>query len=112
MIEADKAGLFIELQSGETKCHLNKCDNTADNYIVQKIGDKDNSYEIVVPICTECAQSIQSGEWVLLYCIRCNESQWVNKELSNRDYDKKSSPWMTNDGIVWMNECPKCSMGD
>lgn len=54
---------------------------------------------LVVPICEDCANALYDGVWVLLYCLSCNRSQWIIKELAKREY---------KNNIVWMPECQNC----
>ena len=75
------------------------------DYISQPLGTDDGDGvmtvqdRLIVPVCRECAESLCGNDWVLLYCLGCNCSQWVIKKLSRRQY--------TNN-ILWMAECPEC----
>jgi hypothetical protein len=61
---------------------------------VQKVEDR-----IVIPVCADCAEALRSDTWVLLYCLGCNSSQWVLKQLARREYK-------TN--LMWLGDCPEC----
>lgn len=100
MNESEKSILYFDLIQSKVECGLVKCEQKAVDYIVQPIG-KNNKLEIelVIPVCLECIKYIGHHEWVLLYCIKCNSSQWVYKPWAKRVY---------TDSIIWMNECPKC----
>lgn len=100
MVESEKVLLYLDLLQGEVECGLVNCKQRAVDYIIQPIG-KDNKVEIelVIPVCLECTKYIGHYEWVLLYCVKCNASQWVYKPWAKRTY---------TESITWMNECPKC----
>ncbi len=73
------------------------------NYLSQYFGyNKDNSVTelLRIPICEECIRGLYNRDWVLLYCIACNSSQWVFKPMSRLNY---------NTNVVWMDACPECS---
>lgn len=94
--------LWAELKDGQIYCGLNKCDKVAIDYIVQPVGKDDKvEIELIIPVCSECVTHIGHFEWVLLYCIHCNSSQWIYKPLARRVYKEDES-------IIWMNDCPKC----
>jgi hypothetical protein len=54
---------------------------------------------LTIPICQECLDAINSDEWILLYCLNCNESQWIIKELAKRQYESN---------VNLLKSCPKC----
>ena len=64
--------------------------------------------ELVIPICAECSEELNKPEskWVLLYCLKCNSSQWVLRELSRLSWVNKST--MTLHKLIWLHGCPKC----
>ena len=106
---------ILELK-GE-KCHLKHSphdlaeNHQAVDFICQDIGreimtDDGIMVEVLeatlrIPICKECAEALYGDDWVLLYCVGCNNSQWVCKRLSSRVYA---------DGlhIKWVDMCPNC----
>lgn len=106
----DKLGLLADLENQH--CHLNHgpgIDLTkikAVDYIVQPIGKtkvEDESKDIkhlVIPICEECVEGLVDNNWVLLYCLNCDKSQWVYKPFAKMKY---------NHNIIWVGNCPKCS---
>lgn len=59
-----------------------------------------------VPVCQECITAIHSGEWVLLFCVCCLESRWVNLFMTKRPH-----LYINGNGITWMDGCPECSGG-
>lgn len=78
------------------------------DYLCQMFGfseEKTITDELRIPICAECIEGLYSGDWVLLYCITCNNSQWVYKPESKLDFNPGVS-------VVWMDECPKCPKED
>lgn len=73
------------------------------NYIVQDLGKFEVPLEqIRIPICQECAEAISNGEWILLYCLKCNQSRWALKSKIKTEYIHKDKP------INWMRYCPHC----
>jgi len=108
MIDAiDKLGLLANLS--ESYCELSHGIDTekkkAVDYLVVPMGYKEsNGIETVtdfltIPICQECKEAIESNEWILLYCLNCNESQWIIKELARHQY---------SNNVNFMKYCPKC----
>lgn len=109
MDELDKAGLIAELVNQQCSLqHKDQGDHPAVEYIVCPMGMKQSDIvsEVqayhTIPICKECAESLQNDEWVLIYCYKCNESQWVYKPLSRIRYK-------VDQHIIWIEGCPKCS---
>ena len=83
-------------------CALNHHTETnppAINFIMVEVGGD----VLRIPVCKECEEALQGDAWVLLYCINCNRSQWVNKKLS-----KKLYLYTENEHIKFMKECPFC----
>ena len=72
------------------------------DYITQPLGD---GGQLRIPVCEECRDALHSGgdRWVLLYCLNCLSSQWIDKRYSQRLYHYEGV-----DGVKWMRECPKC----
>jgi hypothetical protein len=101
MNEVDMLGLYHDIGNGLMLCETKGCANIAVDFIVQPLGTKDKiSEEIVVPVCQECIDYLTSGEWVLLYCVRCLSSQWLNRSMARRIY--------TTSSVLWMDGCPDC----
>lgn len=71
------------------------------DYIVQDLGFNDAAtQQIRIPLCQQCINALNSGEWVLFYCIGCNESRWHNKEMSKHEWE--------NNTIKFFDVCPCC----
>ena len=68
------------------------------NYLSQKMTNSDT---IAIPICQECVEALHSNTWVLLYCVNCNQSQWVHKGYAKRHYKD-------NEHVIFMTACPHC----
>lgn len=66
---------------------------------IQKDGKSSNHSELVIPICQECLEALNDEAWTLLYCLDCNESQWILRELAKMKY---------RHNIIWLRGCPKC----
>ncbi len=72
------------------------------DFLCQHIGFKDDNIatEVLrIPICKECAEALLNPEWLLVYCVGCNSSQWIFKPKA---YNK------VTEGIIWLDECPEC----
>lgn len=72
------------------------------DYLNQKFGFDGNVQDILrVPICQDCVDALLGDEWVLMYCVHCNESRWVSRKYSFHAYP---------DGlkIKWIDGCPGC----
>ena len=109
MDSIDTVRLLLELE--EEYCGLNhgpktqREDYPASDYIVIPFGDSSREVltperELVVPVCSECAQSLLGEEWTLLYCFECNASRWVNRLRAKNDYRHH---------VLWLRGCPDCS---
>ena len=102
MIDGELAALYAEIQTGIIQCGLNKCNATAVDYIFQPWGKDDIvEFNLMIPVCLECVDFLGQNDWVLLYCVVCNASQWVYKPIAKLKYG--------NQNIVWMDTCPKCN---
>lgn len=106
--EIDALGLQADL--AHSHCQLNHGPrdlepHAAVDYLVLPIGTKDstgkisNQSELVIPICQDCLEGLRDEAWTLLYCLDCNESQWVLRELSRIRY---------RHNVLWLRGCPKC----
>jgi len=54
-----------------------------------------------IPVCAECMDFLRSKNWVVYYCIACNESRWRYKPAAKLRYCKKT--------ICLMDSCPICN---
>ncbi len=101
-LEADLAHSHCELNHGprDTEPHR------AVDYLVLPVGKKHangtitDKGELVIPVCQECLEGLTDEAWTLLYCIDCNESQWVARQLSKMQY---------RHNLIWLRGCPRCS---
>ncbi|MDH4321627.1 MAG: hypothetical protein OEV73_09050 [Desulfobulbaceae bacterium] len=106
----DKLHLLAEL--GESHCELNhgpgvdNKDCPAVDYIVLPFGYHDNEVvevtarELVVPVCSECAEALSGDDWTLLYCFECNSSHWVYRPLAKNNYRHH---------LLLLRGCPECT---
>lgn len=53
-----------------------------------------------IPICGECIQGLYDPNWALMYCITCNNSQWIWKPDSKLEF---------HTDVVWLDICPNCN---
>ena len=106
--EIDALGLEADL--AHSKCELNhgsrdKDTHPAVDYLVLPIGKQDakglvtDQSELVIPICQECLDGLTDEAWTLLYCLDCNESQWILRKLAKMKY---------RHNLIWLRGCPKC----
>ena len=58
--------------------------------------------ELIIPICEECANALCENEWLLIYCIECNNNHWINREYASNKYHP-------SDHIIWLKGCPECT---
>jgi len=91
-------------------CMLNHNDSDprqATDYLCHQLGYKlpDDTFEadgeLRIPVCDECSEALISNDWILFYCVGCNESQWLQKKYAKREY-----PEGTN--LIALKQCPKC----
>ncbi len=103
MKKYDKKILELEIAKG-TPCDLKHGDKEfhhAVEFLTQEIGYKGKKmYSVTIAVCDDCANSLASPEWILLYCLKCTSNQWLYKPLGRLDYYKKH--------ICWMSCCPEC----
>lgn len=73
------------------------------NYLVQNIGNQFNTITdtLSIPICQDCVEALQGNNWVLLYCVNCNRSQWVYKRFAKRYYKN-------SEHVLFLTACPHC----
>ena len=98
--------IIDNLEISELNCCLDHKDNIkrqAVEHLCQRFKDKHGQIDMLkIPICAECAQALCGDEWVLLYCIYCNRSQWIYRPMAKLQYGKDVH-------VVWMDICPWCS---
>lgn len=100
---AELKGEYCELNHG-TDSHNEK--RIAVDYIIQPFGytiadvEEVAVREMIVPVCAECAETLQGGDWTLFYCIECCSSHWVYKKFTQDRY---------KNNILWLRGCPECS---
>ena len=90
---------------GETCCldHKDRIKRKAVDYLCQNFKDKnDRINAIKIPICIECAEALCGSEWILLYCIYCNRSQWIYRPKAKLKYGMDVH-------VIWLDICPWCS---
>lgn len=72
------------------------------NFIQQQFGLNGTPLEALrIPICKDCEDALNGNEWILFYCIRCNQSRWVSRKYSHHYYAPDIH-------IQWLDECPGC----
>lgn len=107
--EIDAFGLQAEL--AHSHCELSHgtrdtSPHSAVDYLVLPIGTKDsngivsNQSDLIIPICQDCLDGLTDEAWTLLYCLDCNESQWILRDFSRLKY---------RHNLIWLRGCPKCS---
>ncbi len=101
--DIDAVGLRMELEHSHCELSHGPHDvqqHKAVDYLVLPTGYKGKAdSNLVIPICEECLEGIQNPAWTLLYCLECNESQWVLRELAKMQY---------RHDILWLVGCPTC----
>ncbi len=110
MEAVDIRGLLAQLR--EEHCELNHGPGTrfekrvAVDYIIQPLSYIPNDTEeiavreMIVPVCTDCIETMQGNDWTLFYCTECCSSLWVHK---------KFAPHNSHHNILWMRGCAECS---
>ncbi|PLX49600.1 MAG: hypothetical protein C0613_06825 [Desulfobulbaceae bacterium] len=107
--EIDAIGLQADL--AHSHCQLNHgprdtAPHRAVDYLILPVGRKDTegrvseAADLVIPICSACLAALNDEAWTLLYCLDCNQSQWILRELAKMDYRHH---------LIWLKGCPKCS---
>jgi hypothetical protein len=89
-------------------CHLKHSkEDPAENhpavdFLCQNLGYENFVTETIrIPICQECVEALLSEEWILFYCVGCNNSQWLNRKYAKHPY-----PFWLH--VHWMDTCPVC----
>lgn len=101
---------IAKLELLNEKCYLKHAPSTMEieppqavDYLCQYFGyNKERSITemLRIPICDECVRGLYDPNWALMYCITCNNSQWVWKPDSSLDF---------HTDVVWVDECPYCN---
>ncbi len=106
----DITALGLQAELAHSSCHLNHGPrdlgpHAAVDYLVLPLGKQEAHgtisarSELVIPICKDCLEGLSDEAWTLLYCLDCNESQWVLRQLSRMRY---------RHNVLWLRGCPKC----
>ena len=77
----------------------------ATNYLCQRLGNnitKEVIQELRVFICNECSEALMDKEWILVYCVFCHKSQWINRNRAKYSYPPGNL-------IYWIDVCPFCA---
>jgi len=108
----DKLALMADLSDARCEtCPIQVGPVPAIDYLVidlvhQENGDKN---QLVIPMCADCIESllVQEDPWVLLYCLDCASSQWIDTNKSKLDYTNKIHD--VKHKFIALEGCPKCS---
>lgn len=108
----EQMGLMLaKLELEGEKCHLkhSKVDpaekHPAINYLCQNIGNPETGDvfdQIRIPVCAECEEALYNKNWILIYCIHCQHSQWIYRPYAKMDYPDGNL-------IYWLDVCPYCA---
>jgi hypothetical protein len=80
-------------------------EHPAVDYLKQNLGNPKTGeayQQIRIPICEECIVALTDPNWILMYCINCNKSQWVYRPKAKYDYPEGNR-------VYWMDVCPFCA---
>lgn len=110
LIDTHITDFMCKVNLADEECalkHNDEEDHPAVDYLCQRFGQTNDDgtytidFEVRIPICSECAEGLYDENWILFYCVKCNESQWLSRRLARREYPKEV-------GIIWFDECPHC----
>lgn len=74
----------------------------ATNYLCQQYGvDGICDGIISIPVCDECVEALYDENWILFYCVNCNESQWLLRSKAKKEYSKDKN-------VYFFKKCPHC----
>ena len=90
--------LHILAAIADSKCELRHAPGTESPQAVNAIILPFQTNYLIIPICSECVNTLAEGEWGLLYCIRCCENRWSKKAVEQNPQGR----------IVWLDGCPEC----
>ena len=102
MEEIEKAMLLLDLE--EQVCQLSHGPHPspeAEGYLVETLKTESGHKELTIPICKECSDSLVGGRWVLCYCLKCNESRWIDRLFCKNELASEKR-------ILWLQGCPEC----
>jgi len=74
------------------------------DYLCQYLGDQktgESNTLLQIPICSECVDAMSDTDWILVYCVNCNESQWIYRPLAKMNYPEGNL-------VYWLDDCPHC----
>lgn len=107
MHKYEKEIIKLEIAKG-TPCDLShkgmdsKEFHRAIDVIQQDIGYyNQRQYSVTIFVCQDCVNRLYSPNFILLYCLKCNHSQWIVKPYAKMNYGQKH--------ICWMSCCPDCA---
>jgi len=108
-IDANINQYIAKLELLNEPCHLKHAPEymnikipLAVDYLCQYLGfnkSHNTTESIRIPICKECLKGLYDKNWVLVYCITCNSSQWIWKPNTFIEF---------NTDVIWLDKCPKC----
>lgn len=79
-------------------------EHPAIDYLCQNIGNKvtgEYVEQLQIPVCEECVNALSDENWILVYCLECNNSQWIYRPKAKKNYPEGNL-------VYWLNECPHC----
>lgn len=110
IVDSNITDMLSSMELEDTNCVLKHNDDeehSVVDFLCQNFGRKlENGeetieHELRIPICVDCVRGLYDDDWLLFYCVRCNENQWLNRSLAKREYPKTTK-------IVWFDTCPHC----
>lgn len=99
MMDAERA---LEGQACGLYHHPKDPSGKAVDFLNQGFGVDGSVQNILrIPVCEDCVKALQDEEWILFYCVHCNESRWVSRKWSKHPYPPDMK-------IKWFDGCPEC----
>ena len=104
----EKLDMFLAAADLENECcvlkHGDAIERPAVNYLCQNMKDKNTGeiHQLRIPICEECAEALYDPDWILMYCINCNKSQWLYRTKAKLQHPE-------GNGIYYFDVCPFCA---
>ena len=72
------------------------------DFLHQHFGFGGNATDTLrIPVCQDCVDALLGDEWILMFCIHCNQSRWISRKWSRNAYPPGLS-------IKWIDGCPEC----